>query len=126
MTIAVPEDNLSASAGARVRPYIRTGGRTRPSEDAIVSLDLEAKVFSTHRIPPQRVAPDHREALQICDRPRTVAEVAARLRLPVALAKVLLRGLIDVGAVAVRASTTSRFARDRETLERLHAALQQL
>nr|WP_202551473.1 DUF742 domain-containing protein [Streptomyces sp. SID8352] len=78
-----------------VRPFTISNGRTRPT----VALDLMSQVRATGAVPLGYLGPEHTQALALCRAPRAVAELAARLRLPVAVAKVLLADLVDCGAL---------------------------
>jgi hypothetical protein len=86
-----------------VRPYTVTNGRTRPS----TALDLVSLVRATGRgmVAPERLGLEHAQALELCHSPTSVAEVAAHLRQPVMVTKVLLSDLIDSGAVTARFPT---------------------
>ncbi|NKQ53530.1 DUF742 domain-containing protein [Amycolatopsis sp. K13G38] len=86
------------------RPYTVTGGRTHPSR----SLDLMSLVRATGRakVPVDRLGREHAQALRLCTRTVSVAEVAAHLKQPVIVTKVLLSDLIESGAVATRSPAT--------------------
>ncbi|MFI7680852.1 DUF742 domain-containing protein [Actinophytocola sp. NPDC049390] len=85
---------------ALVRPYAHTGGRTRSSHpldiEALVSSswqpDLGDAVLTTHH---------RRMIVDLCARPRSVAEVAALLSVPLGVARVLLGDLATAGVVVV-------------------------
>jgi hypothetical protein len=82
--------------GVRVRPYVRTGGRTRPA----VELAVEALVS----VAPDAAEPpgaDHRAVAALCASPRSVAEVAALLEVPLGVARVLVADLAQDGVVVV-------------------------
>ncbi|WP_035854435.1 DUF742 domain-containing protein [Cryptosporangium arvum] len=82
-----------------VRPYAVTGGRTTPS----VPVDLMALVRATGSVPEHHLDPDQLYAVHACARePRTVAELAATLRRPVQVTKILISDLIGLGAVRMR------------------------
>jgi hypothetical protein len=89
---------LEDMSGAMVRPYTVTGGRTRPTH----RLDLLSLVTPTGHADPAVLTPDHASALVLCHPVASVAEVAARMRLPVVAVKILVSDLIDYGAVAAR------------------------
>ncbi|MBB4907408.1 DUF742 domain-containing protein [Actinophytocola algeriensis] len=88
-------------AGALVRPYAHTGGRTRSSH----SLALEALVSSSRRsgVGDDTVLTTHhrRMIVDLCVQPRSVAEVAALLSVPLGVARVLLGDLATAGVVVV-------------------------
>src|SRR5690242_18410945 len=73
---ALPEDEDGAAVGSSsvVRPYVRTGGRTRSSLD----LSLETLVSVLPKEVPLQLGHDEAAVLGICrDQSRSVAEVAA-------------------------------------------------
>ncbi len=74
-----------------IRPFLLTGGRTRPVEETV---RLEAQVIAR---PTAALDPVRFEALQIveaCRQITSVAEVAARLRLPLGVVRVLVADLV--------------------------------
>ncbi|WP_240137112.1 DUF742 domain-containing protein [Streptomyces sp. MUM 178J] len=101
-------------AGRLVRPYTVSGGRTRPT----ATLELLSLVMATGSVPPRaQLGPEHVTALALCGGPTSVAEVAACLRLPAAIAKVVLSDLMDCGAVTARAPRSPDTPTDRSLLE---------
>jgi hypothetical protein len=121
MTAGGDDAWLDGDAGRLVRPYAVTNGRTSAS----LKLDLTSMVVATGTATYSTLEPDHMQALALCLRPASVAEIAARLRLPVAVAKVLLSDLADCGAV--RTSAPQPAASDTSNqvlLERLLDGLQ--
>jgi hypothetical protein len=87
-------------AGALVRPYAHTGGRTRSSH----TLELEALVSSSWRpgTGDAVLTTHHRRMIvDMCVQPRSVAEVAALLSVPLGVARVLLGDLATAGVVVV-------------------------
>jgi hypothetical protein len=96
-------------AGPLVRPYAHTGGRTRASQnfaiEALVSTNgqptdavLDDEVLTTHH---------RRTIVDLCLRPRSVAEVAALLAVPLGVARVLLGDLATAGVVVVHPTAGS-------------------
>lgn len=82
-----------------VRPYTVSAGRTRPT----AHLDLLTMVMATGEPHAGCRGPEHTRVLRMCDGPVSVAEVAAHIRLPAVVAKVLVADLVDSGALAARA-----------------------
>ncbi|MEU3269843.1 DUF742 domain-containing protein [Saccharomonospora sp. NPDC006951] len=107
-----------------VRPYTVTNGRTHPS----AALDLMSQVRATGRgrIAPGSLGFEHAQALRLCNSPTSVAEVAAHLRQPVMVVKVLLSDLIESGAVTARMPITDFEAADPNLLEALLNGLRRL
>ncbi|MFB4305881.1 DUF742 domain-containing protein [Actinomadura sp. GTD37] len=110
---------LDDDAGPLVRPYAVISGRTRPA----VELDLLSLVVTTGA-DPVGMAPEHAKALALCRAPTSVAEVAAHLRLPVAVTKVLLADLVHWRAMTTRAPRPVADLTDRDLLEKLLDGLQ--
>ncbi len=93
-----------------VRPYTLTSGRT----DTNVDLPLEAPIPTlqaglAHRWPPN----DARgKIIQLCVESPSVAEISARLDLPVGVARVLVGDLVLSGYLRVHRTLTERSTRD--------------
>ncbi|KAA0940145.1 MULTISPECIES: DUF742 domain-containing protein [Streptomyces] len=104
---------LDGAAGRLVRPYQVSNGRTRPS----TALDLLSHVRATGVTPLGYLGPEHAQALELCRDPVSVAEVAAHLKLPAAVTKVLLSDLVDCGALSTKAPTFHHNPTDRSLLE---------
>jgi len=88
--------------GSLVRPYTKTGGRTRSDYD----LAIEALVSTSERgkAPDAAVRPEHRSICGLCLDTRSVAEVAAHLRLPLGVARVLIGDMAGMGLVLIHQS----------------------
>ncbi|MGC0373356.1 hypothetical protein RKD28_000872 [Streptomyces sp. SAI-229] len=104
---------LDDAAGRLVRPFTVSNGRTRPT----VALDLMSQVRATGATPFGYLGPEHAQALDLCRAPVPVAEVAAHLRLPVAVTKVLLADLVDCGALTDKPPAFHHNPTDRALLE---------
>ncbi|CRK57897.1 multi-component regulatory system-3 [Alloactinosynnema sp. L-07] len=97
-----------------VRPYAMTDGRTQPS----THLDLMSLVRATGggMVAPDKLGVEHAQALRLCQSPTSVAEVAAHLRRPVTVAKVLLADLIELGVVIARFPPNQSYSDDPAVL----------
>ncbi|MEU1089550.1 DUF742 domain-containing protein [Streptomyces sp. NPDC005576] len=104
---------LDAAAGRLVRPYTVSSGRTRPTTE----LDLLSLIMATGRKPQAHLGHEHTVTLGLCEGPTSVAEVAAHLRLPATVAKVLVSDLVDCGAVTAHAPAFQDMPTDRTLLE---------
>ncbi|MEV6196963.1 DUF742 domain-containing protein [Streptomyces sp. NPDC051920] len=104
---------LDDAAGRLVRPYTVSNGRTRPS----TALDLLSQVMATGATPLGHLGPEHAQALERCRAPVSVAEVAAHLKLPAAVTKVLLSDLVDCGALTTKPPQFHHNPTDRSLLE---------
>ncbi|MFJ5137045.1 DUF742 domain-containing protein [Streptomyces sp. NPDC088707] len=123
MKVTTPEEGpwLDDAAGRLIRPYAVSGGRTRPT----IALDLLSMVMATGSSPQAPMGPEHSLALGLCDGPTSVAEIAAHLRLPAVVTKVLLSDLMDCGALTARAPRFHANPTDRSLLEAVLDGLRQ-
>lgn len=119
MTAGDDELLLDDDAGPLIRPYTVTAGRTRPTVD----LDLLSLVVAADRLPPA-MDPEHAKAFALCRTPTSVAEVAAHLRLPVMVTKIVLSDLVDRRAMTTQAAHSATDPTDRALLEKLLDGLQ--
>ncbi|WP_083661146.1 DUF742 domain-containing protein [Actinophytocola xanthii] len=105
--------------GSLVRPYTKTGGRTRSDYD----LAIEALVSTSERgkAPDAAVLPEHRSICGLCLDTRSVAEVAAHLRLPLGVAKVLIGDMAGMGLVLIHQS--GMVVGDRPSIEFMERVL---
>ncbi|QJY48742.1 DUF742 domain-containing protein [Pseudonocardia broussonetiae] len=110
----------AARAESLVRPYVLTGGRTR----ARVSFAVEALVTATGPARPGEPL-DHARIRELCRGPRSVAEVAALLGVPLGVAQVLLADMLDAGAVQVH-RTADAGGPDLALMERVLSGLRRL
>lgn len=120
MTTADDDTWLDGDSGRLVRLYAVTNGRTSPSK----KLDLMSMVVATGNRVSGALEPDHVQLLGLCQRPASVAEIAARLRLPAVVTKVLLSDLVDCGAVRTAPPPAVTDTADRILLEKLLDGLQ--
>lgn len=91
-----PEDSF-------VRPYTITHGRTVSAHGDLTLITIIVALHPARDQLTRGLEPEHRAILEQCRRPAAVAEIAARLDLPVAVAKILIGDLITLGTVAARA-----------------------
>ena len=105
--------------GSMVRPYTKTGGRTRSDYD----LAIEALVSTSEqgRSPDAAVRPEHRSICGLCLDTRSVAEVAAHLRLPLGVARVLIGDMAGLGLVLIHQS--GMVVGDRPSIEFMERVL---
>ncbi|RZS33956.1 uncharacterized protein DUF742 [Herbihabitans rhizosphaerae] len=86
-------------AGPLVRPYTVTRGRTRSGHG--LDLDMITLVVSNasgHTV----VDPEYAQILRMCRYPLSIAEVSAKLGLPLAVIKILIADLIEDGLLIFR------------------------
>ncbi len=106
-----------------VRPYAWTKGRTESHHD----LALEALISATGWNLDAAASPEHHAILQLCTTPRSVAEVAALLSVPLGVARVVLGDMAETGSVMVhRTAGSADAAPDFALMERVLSCLQRL
>jgi uncharacterized protein DUF742 len=117
--VAEPDSGNALEAGSMVRPYTKTGGRTRSDYD----LAIEALVSTSERgrSPDAAVRPEHRSICGLCLDTRSVAEVAAHLRLPLGVARVLIGDMAGMGLVLIHQS--GMVVGDRPSIEFMERVL---
>jgi hypothetical protein len=106
----IPEPPFPGREASLVRPYTLTAGRTGTGVD----LPLEAPVQTlqaglAHRWPPNDM---RGRIIQLCVKSPSVAEISARLDLPVGVARVLVGDLVLSGYLRVHRTLTDRSTRD--------------
>lgn len=84
--------------GELVRPFVITGGRTR---HASVHLRVEALVVATGAAPGRELQFEHARIIEQCNSPISVAEVAARIGVPLGVAQILVGDLAEAGLVQI-------------------------
>lgn len=88
-------------AGRLVRPFTLTGGRTRPSR-ADFTLITTVTAVDPQPEAATRPQPEHTRILRLCAEPLAVAELAARLDLPMSVVVIMLCDLLEAGRITVR------------------------
>jgi len=96
-----------------VRPFVITGGRTRPVDDR---LRVETLVRAEPAALSAPVRFERRRIVELCQRPVAVAEIAAGLGIPVGVAMVLVADLAAERLVQVEPGSGEP---SRETIERI-------
>ncbi|HWE88487.1 MAG TPA: DUF742 domain-containing protein [Pseudonocardiaceae bacterium] len=123
-----PPPDPVTETGSLVRPYTRTGGRTRPDYE----LAIEALVTTSERgwdpEADEMLLPEYRSIRELCvDQPLSVAEVAAYVRLPLGVVRVLIGDMAGMGFLIVHATGTAVGDRpSMEFLERVLSGLRRL
>lgn len=125
----LPESPFTAPPEAEanlVRPYTLTAGRTQTD----VSLPLEAPVLTVRSASAsQWPATDPRGSIvRFCVASPSIAEVSARLNLPLGVVRVLVGDLVAAGYLRIRPTLTDGSTRDerRELIGRTLRGLRAL
>ncbi|MFG3318401.1 DUF742 domain-containing protein [Streptomyces sp. NPDC048171] len=114
------------AAGRLVRPFTLTGGRTRPSR-ADFTLITTVTAVDPQPTRGARPQPEHLRILRLCADPVAVAEVAARLDLPVSVVVILLSDLLEAGRITARPPhLVSRANPDLDLLQKVRDGLGRL
>lgn len=111
--------------GSLVRPYARTGGRTKP----MYALELETllSIPAQARFDERSLQTDHRTICGLCRDPRSTAEVAAHLGLPLGVAKILIGDLVELGVLRVHETAVVGDAKpSMDLLQRIYQGLLEL
>lgn len=121
-----PEAFAASDQPSLVRPYTLTAGRT----DSRVSLPLEAPVEAivTDKAPRWPGNDVRAQICAMCGSSPSVAEIAARLSLPIGVARVLIGDLVSSGYLRLQTTLTERSSVDerRELIGRTLRGLRAL
>ena len=104
--------------GTLIRPYMVTGGRTRPLRDGLrVETVVQAAPAALHA--PLKF--ERRRIVELCQEPRSIAEIAVALTIPLGVARVLVADLVTGDFVAIQESriTTDMIERIRDRVRAL-------
>jgi hypothetical protein len=117
--------------GALVRPYAVTRGRTRPRVDIAIEALIETTVRgrTAHSCPGGNQGQEQQQIATMCDsRVQSLAEISARLHLPLGVARVLVADMAADGLVSVHEPTSldDNEAVGTELLERVLSGLRRL
>lgn len=93
------------AAGRLVRPYAVTGGRTRSTALGLNMITLVIAVRTPADV--RLVEQEYLDILDACRYPLSVAEVSAKLHLPLAVTKILVTDLIERGDLLYRSPPVS-------------------
>jgi hypothetical protein len=101
-----PQEQLEPEPAdaAIVRPYAWTRGRTKSTMD----LRIEAMVTTSElgEDLDAMTQTEHRSIAELCHEPRSIAELATMLKVPLGVAKVLLGDMVALGLVIVHKTAT--------------------
>ncbi|WP_405010977.1 DUF742 domain-containing protein [Kitasatospora sp. NBC_01539] len=101
------------------RLYTVTGGRSRAGSDVFDLVTLVVAEFDAAA----GLQSEHAAILRMCQRPTAVVEIAAELRLPVSIVRILLSDLLDTGRISARHPRTAAAAYSRPDPDLLEQVL---
>jgi len=108
--------------GPFLRPYAMTEGRTEPTGTDLAIEDLVGVAAD----PPGWLSLEHRSIALACRETLSVAELAARVDLPLGVTRVLVGDLADQGVVRVHRAPSHTGGPNVALLEQVLHGLQQL
>lgn len=95
---AAPEASAFEAEELSVRPFLLTGGRTRPARD---DLRVESLIQSQNGVAAATLRFEARTIYDLCRRTSSIADIAAALRVPLGVTRILVSDLIATGYVAL-------------------------
>src|SRR5438094_705256 len=125
-------DDRDEPTGALVRPYAVTRGRTRPKLEIAIEALVETTVrgrTAGNRPGGHGQGQEQQYIATLCDgRLQSLAEIAARIQLPLGVARVIIADMAADGLVAVYEPTSldDNDAVGTELLERVLSGLRRL
>jgi hypothetical protein len=120
-------DAHEQTAGPRlVRPYALTSGRTESVVDLPIEATLEVLPSGREKAWPEGDVSGR--IIELCGTSQSVAEVSAKLHIPLGVARVLLGDLITAGHMRTRATISENTTTDerRALIERTLSGLRAL
>ena len=95
--------------GRLIRPYAMTGGRTTAEQEIGLEAQIQASSRASHHLGAYRW--EAAKVVELVQSPMALIEIAARLQIPIGVARVLVADLLSDGAVMLHApQKTQSFA----------------
>jgi hypothetical protein len=85
--------------GRLIRPYAMTGGRTIADSDISLEAQIQASTRASHHLGAYRW--EAAKVVELVQSPMALIEIAARLEIPIGVARVLVADLVADGAVVL-------------------------
>jgi hypothetical protein len=104
----------AGEASGLVRPFVITGGRTRPTVD----LRIETQLVTIDEPDEVAVRDERHAVLHLCRTPQSLAEVSARLGLALGVARILVGDLVSDGKLKAHEAGAAQTG-DSELLSRV-------
>jgi hypothetical protein len=121
----IPSQDHAYGPRTLVRPYVLTRGRTQSRRHLAIEAMVSTRAGAHWN--GARLTGEFRSVRTLCHHPRSVAEVAARLSVPLGVARVLLDDMADQGLVTIHDTRVSADGRPAAALmERVLHGLRRL
>jgi hypothetical protein len=85
--------------GRLIRPYAMTGGRTTADTDISLEAQIQASTRASHHLGAYRW--EAAKVVELVQSPMALIEIAARLDIPIGVARVLVADIVADGAVVL-------------------------
>lgn len=102
------------AAGPLVRLYGVTRGRTRDSTPDLSMITIVVAIADAADSRLRRMDPEHQRIFVIARNPRAIAEIAARLGLPLRICRILIGDLIADGYLSISSTQAKHAAEDND------------
>jgi hypothetical protein len=117
------DDEPDVEIGPIVRPFIVTGGRTRPTDER---LRVETLVTAAPAALSAPLGFERRHIVEICQRPLSIAEIANSLGAPIGVVRVVIADLVAERYVTVEQPLNLHDAPSVSLLERIRDGVRAL
>jgi hypothetical protein len=94
-----PDDLDGDPTGRLIRPYAMTGGRTTAETQISLETQIQASTRASHHLGAYRW--EAAKVVELVQSPMALIEIAARLQIPIGVARVLVADLVSDGAVVL-------------------------
>ena len=92
--------------GRLIRPYAMTGGRTTAETEISLEAQIQASTRASHHLGAYRW--EAAKVVELVQSPMALIEIAARLNIPIGVARVLVADLVADGAVVLHTPQKSQ------------------
>jgi len=92
-------DDAGNLTGRLIRPYAMTGGRTIAETDITLESQIQASTRASQHLGAYRW--EAAKVVELVQTPMALIEIAARLQIPIGVARVLVADLVADGAVVL-------------------------
>lgn len=100
------DEDEDGEGGRLIRPYAITGGRTGVDTD--ISLEAQIQASSRSATLVQAYRWEAARLIGLVQEPMALIEIAARLDIPIGVARVLVADLVDDGVVVIHVPQTTQ------------------